>query len=125
MDTGKYISFVCWCGFYSHQEVYISVMISVYNKKTKPLTVKCLPLQQVMRAAGKHLRGSQLREVFLSGVEVRESSGTPGMEHTLLAALTTNLHHLTLLSLAGLKLTPTQAQIFGKVRPVVGVDGGH
>lgn len=70
--------------------------------------------EKVMRAAGKHLRGSQLREVFLSGVEVRESSGTPGMEHTLLAALTTNLHHLTLLSLAGLKLTPTQAQIFGK-----------
>lgn len=78
-----------------------------------------------MRAAGKHLRGSQLREVFLSGVEVRESSGTPGLEHTLLAALTTNLHHLTLLSLAGLKLTSTQAQIFGKVRPVVRVDERH
>lgn len=75
-----------------------------------------MPRCQVMRAAGKHLRGSQLREVFLSGVEVRESSGTPGLEHTLLAALTTNLHHLTLLSLAGLKLSPTQAQVFGKVR---------
>lgn len=71
-----------------------------------------------MRAAGKHLRGSQLREVFLSGVEVRESSGTPGLEHSLLAALTTNLHHLTLLSLAGLKLSPTQAAVFGKVRLV-------
>lgn len=70
--------------------------------------------EKVMRAAGKHLRGSQLREVFLSGVEVRESSGTPGLEHSLLAALTTNLHHLTLLSLAGLKLSPTQAAIFGK-----------
>ncbi|MPC11003.1 hypothetical protein E2C01_003655 [Portunus trituberculatus] len=69
---------------------------------------------KVMRAAGKHLRGSQLREVFLSGVEVRESSGTPGLEHSLLAALTTNLHHLTLLSLANLKLSPTQAAVFGK-----------
>lgn len=70
--------------------------------------------EKVMRAGGKQLRGSQLREVFLSGVEVRESSGKPGMEHTLLQALTTNLHHLSLLSLAGLKLTPAQAALFGK-----------
>lgn len=68
-----------------------------------------------MRAGGKQLRGSQLREVLLAGVEVRESSGTPGMEHTLLQALTTNLHHLSLLSLAGLKLAPNQAAVFGKV----------
>lgn len=68
-----------------------------------------------MRAGGKQLRGSQLREVILTGVEVRESSGTPGMEHTLLQALTTNLHHLSILSLAGLKLTANQAAMFGKV----------
>ncbi|XP_071547953.1 uncharacterized protein [Panulirus ornatus] len=70
--------------------------------------------EKVMRAAGKQLRGSQLREVLLGGVEVRESSGKPGMEHTLLQALTSNLHHLSLLSLAGLKLSPTQAALFGK-----------
>ncbi|KAK7072483.1 hypothetical protein SK128_012781 [Halocaridina rubra] len=70
--------------------------------------------EKVMRAAGKQLKGSQLREVVLAGVEVRESSGKPGMEHTLLQALTTNLHHLSLLSLSGMKLSPTQAAIFGK-----------
>nr|XP_027229325.1 uncharacterized protein LOC113821082 [Penaeus vannamei] len=70
--------------------------------------------EKVMRAGGKQLRGSQLREVILTGVEVRESSGTPGMEHTLLQALTTNLHHLSILSLAGLKLTANQAAMFGK-----------
>ncbi|XP_042218652.1 uncharacterized protein LOC121863836 isoform X2 [Homarus americanus] len=70
--------------------------------------------EKVMRAGGRQLRGSQLREVLLGGVEVRESSGKPGMEHTLLQALTTNLHHLSLLSLAGLKLTPTQSALFGK-----------
>ncbi|KAG7170986.1 NLR family CARD domain-containing protein 4-like 3, partial [Homarus americanus] len=71
--------------------------------------------EKVMRAGGRQLRGSQLREVLLGGVEVRESSGKPGMEHTLLQALTTNLHHLSLLSLAGLKLTPTQSALFGKL----------
>ncbi|XP_068231604.1 uncharacterized protein [Palaemon carinicauda] len=70
--------------------------------------------EKLMRAAGKQLKGSQLREVLLAGVEVRESSGKPGMEHTLLQALTSNLHHLSLLSLSGLKLTATQSAIFGK-----------
>ncbi|KAK3865449.1 hypothetical protein Pcinc_028941, partial [Petrolisthes cinctipes] len=70
--------------------------------------------EKVMRSAGKQLRGSQLREVYLSGVEVRGSSGTPGLEHLLLQALTSSLHHLTLLSLAGMNLTPPQALAFAK-----------
>lgn len=68
-----------------------------------------------MRSASKQLRGSQLREVYLSGVEVRGSSGTPGLEHLLLQALTSSLHHLTLLSLAGMNLTPPQALTLAKV----------
>ncbi|XP_076035663.1 uncharacterized protein LOC143021810 isoform X2 [Oratosquilla oratoria] len=70
--------------------------------------------EKVMRAGGKQLRSSQLREVHLGGVEVRESSGKPEMEHTLLQAFTSNLHHLSTLSLVGLKLTPLQGTIFGK-----------
>ena len=68
-----------------------------------------------MRSIGKDLKTSQLREVFLPGVEVRECNGKMEMEYTLLQALTSNLHHLSLLSLCGLKLSSTQTQMFGKV----------
>ncbi|KAL7633771.1 UNVERIFIED_CONTAM: hypothetical protein RMT77_015725 [Armadillidium vulgare] len=70
--------------------------------------------EKIMRIAGKHLRRSQLREVELAGVQMRESSGKAEMEHLLLTTLTSNLYHLSLLSLCGLPLSPHQNGIFGK-----------
>ncbi|RXG59938.1 hypothetical protein Avbf_14865, partial [Armadillidium vulgare] len=52
--------------------------------------------EKIMRIAGKHLRRSQLREVELAGVQMRESSGKAEMEHLLLTTLTSNLYHLSL-----------------------------
>lgn len=70
--------------------------------------------EKVMRGVGKAVKGSQIRELILGAVEVRESSGKASQEHTLLSALITNLHHLSLISLANLKLQPASATIFGK-----------
>ena len=68
-----------------------------------------------MRAIGKDLKTCHVREIYLPGVEVRESSGRTEMEYTLLQAFTSNLHHLTLISLTGLKLSSVQTQLIGKV----------
>lgn len=74
-----------------------------------------------MQSCGRALKACGVREVVVGGVAVRGlrgvgSGGGGEAEHTLLAMLTTHLHHLTHLSVAGMALTPTQATAFGKVR---------